>query len=391
MASSVTMLAWGLVEYRDAYELAGELQNGLDCIKWPLDYFIKAHVADNKFYGQVGLGETDHDYWGRPEDMTMGRPASLLDEAHGGSEVAAETAAAMAAASIAFRPTDSAYADPLLQHARQLYDFGYNVREIYHHKISDAEDFYPSTSYNDELAWGAMWLHRATNDTDYLRKAEEFLSSDDVAYAMSWDDKDVGAQLLYYIATGDQAYQNIVERFLQNWFPGGDIPYTKKGLAFRAKWGSLRYSANTALVALVAADYGILPDEGRDFAQSQIDYMMGSSGRSFIVGYGQNPPVQPHHAAASCPSSPAECGWSQFEADAPNPHVLYGAMVGGPTDTDDTYVDKRSDSVGNEVTTDYNAGLQSSVAGRCPFCCHLGTFLHELVSHIYRFKLASAS
>ena len=54
---------------------------------------------------QVGLGETDHDYWGRPEDMTMGRPASLLDEAHGGSEVAAETAAAMAAASIAFRPT----------------------------------------------------------------------------------------------------------------------------------------------------------------------------------------------------------------------------------------------------------------------------------------------
>ena len=57
MASSVTMLARGLVEYRDAYELAGELQNGLDCIKWPLDYFIKAHVADNKFYGQVGRQE----------------------------------------------------------------------------------------------------------------------------------------------------------------------------------------------------------------------------------------------------------------------------------------------------------------------------------------------
>ena len=52
-----------------------------------------------------------------------------------------------------------------------------------------------STSYNDELAWGAMWLHRATNDTDYLTKAEEFLSSDDEAWAMSWDDKDVGAQV----------------------------------------------------------------------------------------------------------------------------------------------------------------------------------------------------
>ena len=53
MASSVTLLAWGMIEYRDAYNAAGELANGLDCIKWPLDYFIKAHIADNKFYGQV--------------------------------------------------------------------------------------------------------------------------------------------------------------------------------------------------------------------------------------------------------------------------------------------------------------------------------------------------
>ena len=41
---------------------------------------------------------------------------------------------------------DSAYADTLLEHARQLYDFGYNVRETYHHKIPDAEEFYPYVS-----------------------------------------------------------------------------------------------------------------------------------------------------------------------------------------------------------------------------------------------------
>ena len=53
MAYSVTMLSWGLVEYRDAYKAAGELPYGLDCIKWPLDYFIKAHVGEHKFYGLV--------------------------------------------------------------------------------------------------------------------------------------------------------------------------------------------------------------------------------------------------------------------------------------------------------------------------------------------------
>ena len=53
MASSVTVLAWGLVEYRDAYKAAGELDNALDSIKWVTDYFIKAHTAKFEFYGQV--------------------------------------------------------------------------------------------------------------------------------------------------------------------------------------------------------------------------------------------------------------------------------------------------------------------------------------------------
>ena len=55
MASSVTVLAWGLVEYRDAYQSAGELNAMLDCIKWPLDYFIKAHTTKFEFYGQVSV------------------------------------------------------------------------------------------------------------------------------------------------------------------------------------------------------------------------------------------------------------------------------------------------------------------------------------------------
>ena len=53
MAFSTTLLSWGVIEYKDAYTDAGELQAMLDSIKWPLDYFIKAHVKPNVFYGQV--------------------------------------------------------------------------------------------------------------------------------------------------------------------------------------------------------------------------------------------------------------------------------------------------------------------------------------------------
>ena len=53
MASSVTVLTWGLLKYIEAYIAAGELKSMLDCIKWPLDYFMKAHTSKFELYVQV--------------------------------------------------------------------------------------------------------------------------------------------------------------------------------------------------------------------------------------------------------------------------------------------------------------------------------------------------
>ena len=53
MAGSTTVLLWGLLEFRSAYESVGEYANALDSLRWPLDYFIKCHVRTNEFYGQV--------------------------------------------------------------------------------------------------------------------------------------------------------------------------------------------------------------------------------------------------------------------------------------------------------------------------------------------------
>ena len=52
---------------------------------------------------QVGDAKEDHDFWGRPEEMNMRRPAYAVNRNSPGSEVSAETAAAFAAGSIAFR------------------------------------------------------------------------------------------------------------------------------------------------------------------------------------------------------------------------------------------------------------------------------------------------
>jgi len=39
----------------------------------------------------------------------------------------------------------------------------------------------------------------------------------------------------------------------------------------------------------------------------QLGYALGDKGRSFVQGYGTNPPQRSHHRAASCPESPQNC------------------------------------------------------------------------------------
>ena len=56
-------------------------------------------------------------------------------------------------------------------------------------------------------------------------------------------------------------------------------------------------AANTAFIALMAADLGINKASNINWARGQIHYMLGDNPRqsSYVVGFGQNPPKRPHH------------------------------------------------------------------------------------------------
>jgi endoglucanase len=100
------------------------------CIKWFTDYFIAAHTAATTLVGQIGDGNLDHSWWGRAEQMTMSRPAFSITAGAPGSDLAGETAAALAAASIYFKAMgNSSYAATCLTHAQQLLDFAVNYQE----------------------------------------------------------------------------------------------------------------------------------------------------------------------------------------------------------------------------------------------------------------------
>ena len=374
MAASATMLAWGAVEYRDAYAGAGQLDELMNNLRWVSDYFVRAHPAPNVLYGQVGNGGTDHAWWGPAEAMPMARPAYRIDASCGGSDLAGETAAALAATSMVFRQTDPGYANTLLTHARQLYTFADTVRGKYSDCIRDAGGYYNSWSgFQDELVWAAAWLHRATGEAAYLTKAEteyDKLSTDPATghrsykWTIAWDDKSYGAYVLLAKLTGDERYIADADRWLDYWTVGVDgqrVPYSPGGQAVLDRWGSLRYAANTAFAALVYSDWTgdpVRKQRYHDFAVGQIDYALGDNprGASFMVGFGQNPPRNPHHRTA-------HGSWSNsIQSPADNRHVLYGALVGGPPQPNDQYVDDRNDYVMNEVATDYNAAFTGALA-----------------------------
>ena len=67
MASAFTLLAWGGLEYPEGYQKTGQWGYLLSNIKWVTDYFIKCHTAPDEFYGQIGIGMTDHKWWGASE------------------------------------------------------------------------------------------------------------------------------------------------------------------------------------------------------------------------------------------------------------------------------------------------------------------------------------
>ncbi len=371
MASSMTLLSWGGIAFRGGYEKAGQLGQLLEAVRWGTDWLMKAHPEPNVFYGQVGRGDLDHAFWGPPEAMTMARPAFRVDESNPGSDLAGEASAALASAAILFGEAgQDAYAAKCLGHAKRLFTFADRYRGAYTDSIVDARAYYNSYSgYVDELAWSAAWLAKATGEARYLAKAKEFYAEvrgrEPWTWTISWDDKRYGVAVLLAELTGERTYFDDVNQWLNYWSVGESgrkIQTTRGGLAWLDQWGSLRYAANTAFVALV---YTTIPkadhvDRYREFAVRQIRYMLGDNpvGRSYVVGFGNNPPRNPHHRGAHGSTS------NNIAEPVDNRFVLTGALVGGPSAPDDyAYEDDRANYLTNEVALDYNAGFTGALAG----------------------------
>ncbi|KAG4094255.1 cellulase Cel9A precursor [Neocallimastix lanati (nom. inval.)] len=374
-AAALTLLAWSGIDYADGYKKAGQWDYLLDAVKWGADYFLKCHTGKNELYVQVGKGATDHGFWYPPEYVQYEYPSYKITSSAPGSEVAGDTASFLAASSILFKDVDSSYSATLLKHAKEIYDFADTYRGEYIKAVPDAQGFYSNWSgCDDELAFGALWLYRATKDESYMNKFKKIADAsygeqDTKAYGtcsgpISWDDKRPGAYILAAMLTGDEkrkskAYSYCDAILTQPKTPGG-LWYD----ANLSKWGSNRYASNAAAMVAMFANSLPASDSKRskyvDFVQKQTDYILGNNPAkvNYVVGAEANSPKAVHHRAASGTYD------SQDKNAKPtdyNVFTLWGALAGGPGSKDE-YTDTRKNYEMNEVALDYNAAFQMNLA-----------------------------
>ncbi|CAD6260403.1 unnamed protein product [Miscanthus lutarioriparius] len=412
MAFSMTLLSWSVIEYSAKYKAVEEYDHVRELIKRGTDYLLytfnsSASTIDH-VYAQVGVAKIksrtpdDHYCWNRPEDMAYPRPSLPVSSA---PDLGGEIAAALAAASIAFRD-DDAYSKKLVHGAATMFEFATrdwaSEHATYSRHQQEIEPFYNSTSYWDEYVWGAAWMYYATGNTSYVsfatdpqlaERAKAFYDVLDLS-VFSWDNKLPGAglllsRLLMFLNPGYPYEQSLLRYHKET---GLDMckyfrrfrafNFTRGGLALfnHGRGQPLQYVVTNSFLAALFADYmeainvpgwncgpNFMPNEDlRAFAKSQVNYILGDNPRkmSYVVGFGNKYPRHVHHRGASTPHNRVKysCtgGYKWRDTKKANPNVITGAMVGGP-DRNDRFNDSRMAFGQTEPTLVGNAGLVAAL------------------------------
>ncbi|UJR38661.1 hypothetical protein I4U23_031327 [Adineta vaga] len=361
MAVFTSTLAWGVIDYEDAYVKAGQLEYVRDAIRWSTDYLMKAHVEDYELYEYVGdvysYGSTS-DRWSRPEDSSQPRPTLKLNIKNCSVFVPGEVAATLAAASIVFRLSDHVYESKLIRHAKQLY--------IYATSCASGHLIFTSSDGGYALTWASMWLFYATREQNYLLNAKKYytehITEESPSNIYQQYIRRVEIQVLMAKITTEEKYRESVQRSCDHILRVSSK--TSTGLAYFNGNNALKSTVDMAFVVLQAGAIGVNRDNYFNFTNRQIGYILGDSGRSFVVGVGQNYPRRPTDQASSCPALPATCNQLAYYNPNPNPYLLVGALVSGSSFDDWDYKDDRTETSGkNIVSVENNAGFQSAVAG----------------------------
>ena len=364
-AYSASTLGWSYSEFKSAFTATGASSQMLKTLNNFNDYFVKSTYLDDSgnvvaFCYQVGNGQADHIYWGSPEaqkDTTTNEGYSAYNRntyfatsSNPATDIVSNTAASLAASYVNTSNAEH------LKYAKALYSFAKNNSK--QTAKEGASEFYNSGSYLDDMAWAAVWLYKATNDSSYLADANSYIS--EAGYAATspnwthcWNN--VWNGVLVMMAELDTANSSTYWGYVSKELDHFKNDLKKTGVySVQDDWGSARYNATAQMIACIY-DRANNSSTYSSWAETQMDYLLGNNSNNlcYVAGFNSKSVKQPHHRAAQGQSTAEASGYS---------HELTGALVGGPK-SDGSYHDRTVEYEYTEVALDYNAGLVGAAAG----------------------------
>lgn len=405
---SGTMMAWAGLEYGAAMVATGVMEDLKWKVKWAADHVINAHPQPLVFAGFLGNSTDDFDYLGPVEyyeQYAPPRPIAYITPNNRATEMLADGAATLAAAALLLSQDDPAWASNALVHAAQLYDFGKTYQGSYANSndplLNMVSDSYPSNNgYFDDLAWAATWMYKATNNQTYLDDAKTFLSKapkmyGGVTFETGYKTPGV-AILLSGVDTNDTNALAMSKTYFDAYLTM-QVPHTLGGAAYPYHWSSNRHAANLGFLTMVHAKNPAVDSAYAarlvNYGMHQTNYLLGSAGRSWVVGFGTGYPQYIHHKmslnsiltwngnSSAEPLAPriwmTSSGgfWAPMHADGyiqkakfdfdgswrTQQHISWGLLFGGVL-YNDGLVNTRRDYTYAEPTIETNAGAVGAVA-----------------------------
>ena len=359
-AYTASVLGMSYYQFKDAFTELGQTEHIQRILDHFAEYLEKCAVLDANgnviaYCYQVGNGNTDHDYWGAPENQSSREGQYYFtSDSNPCVDVLCESAAALAIHAVNYSDGKAlTYAEKLFAYADQQISMGRTGLSI-----SDPGNLYASSNYEDDYALAAAWLYKATGNDTYKQKYDQkFGSATNPNWSLCWNNVSLAAMLYDPDGGNLSTVSNCLDGMNRSFAKTED-----NGYFFLMKWGSARYNAAQQFTAL-AYDSVLGQNRYGDWATGQMKYILGNNagndgkGYCFVVGYNDHAVKYPHHRAAS--------GYNNVSGNGrtTQAHVLLGALVGGPTSTSSSFVDNAEDYTASEVALDYNAGLVGAAAG----------------------------
>lgn len=353
MAFNASSLGWAYYAYPEAFKDTGTEGHLFYVLRETADYLMKSTFLNDS--GEVAAichtvadGNVDHNIWTAPETQTYERATYWLTSEANNNRIAYQMAAALASVAATFKATDPTYAAECLKYADAIYNFSkkYSGNEM------SGMSFYGTDPANvpGDKAWAEAWLYLADSSkyslpTDKPTGNGNYNGNYD-GWIYSWGKVWGGYACLMAQITGDSAYLNEVkynsDKFSSN---NAQNYYIIDG------WGNSRYNCAWQTYALT---YGELANNQAylDAAAWQMNFILGNNpaGYSYLLGYSDKYPTRIHHRAANPDKASMK-------------YTLYGALVGGASDSSGSITDAVDSYAQTEMALDYNACFTVACAG----------------------------